>query len=342
MLFYYYFVITSINLIFGFKGKMVKNWAPDKAMRSISMYTKVILSVIMFIIGILFMTDIFIPTVEHIKQDAWIRQNSSEPAIAGLMFIFTSKGGFFTGQPIHVKIQMWLTEGENYTDIAIVFPDAYAYPRNQTPGKPPSAPWICLKEDGDRIGEGDIEFTSPGSYGYIIFSEGQPVYYAADQKTIEISPYENFLQVRYSLYGLGLTLISIAVSILAIPAIREKRRKGTNERKRQKVDLLKSKLNYVITSWETFKKTEEMHVNPGLRDFQYELESNARSLREIASALEKLVSENALKETIEIADMLTKLSEMKFYINGGRSWNAFLQLGDEAIKKCKELSQRLD
>ena len=77
------------------------------------------------------MTDILIPTVEHIKQDVWIRQNSSEPPIAVLMFIFTSKGGF-TGQPIHVKIQMWLTEGGITPTLPSFFQTAYAYPRNQT------------------------------------------------------------------------------------------------------------------------------------------------------------------------------------------------------------------
>jgi hypothetical protein len=187
----------------------------------------------MIIVGFLFVTDVFFPTAENIKQDAWIRQNPSEPPIAVLMFTFTSKGGFFTGQPMHVKIQMWLTAGENYTDIAIVFPDAYAYPRNQTPGKPPGAPWFSLTENGDRIGQGDMEFTASDSFGYIIYSEGQPVYYAADQKTIEISPYENFLQVRYGLYGLGLTLISIAISILAIPTIGEKVRKKRRKQGRK-------------------------------------------------------------------------------------------------------------
>jgi len=196
----------------------------------------------MIIVGFLFLTDVFIPTAENIKQDAWIRQNHSEPPIAVLMFTFTSKGGFFTGQPIHVKIQMWLTVGENYTDIAIVFPDAYAYPRNQTPGKPPSAPWFSLTENGDRNGQGNMEFTASGSFGYIIYSEGQPVYYAADQKTIEISPYENFLQVEYGLHGLGLTLISIAASILAIPTIREEVRKKRRSKNRKLIQKEKTRL----------------------------------------------------------------------------------------------------
>ena len=115
--------------------------------------------------------EIIIPIVEHIKQDAWIRENPSEPPVAVLMFTFTSKGGFFANNPIHVRIQMWLTVGKNYSNIVICFPDAYAYPRNQTPGKPPNAGWIPITKSGNLTGEGDIEFTSSGSFGYIIYSE---------------------------------------------------------------------------------------------------------------------------------------------------------------------------
>jgi len=139
------------------------------------------------------------------------------------------------------------------------------------------------------------------------------------------------------------SIIGIIMTIFAYEYARWREgTKETNERKRQALDLLRFKLNQVITSWQTFKKTKEMHINPGLRRFRDELESKASSLRNIVSASEKLVSENVLKETIEITYKLTKLSQMKIYINGGRSWNAFLQLGGEIVKKCKELSQRLD
>ncbi len=115
----------------------------------------------------------------------------------------------------------------------------------------------------------------------------------------------------------------------------------TSDRKRQAVGLLRSEFNKVVTSWEIFKKTEEMHVDPALSNFQYELDATARSLRNIASASEGLVSKDVLNEIIEVAGALTKLSQTKFFINGGRSWNAFLESGDRIIKQCKELSQRL-
>lgn len=115
----------------------------------------------------------------------------------------------------------------------------------------------------------------------------------------------------------------------------------TSDKKRQAVSLLRSELNKVITSWETFKKTEEMHVDPALSNFQYELEATARSLRNIASASEKLISKKILNETIEIAGKLTRLSQKKFYIDGGKSWNEFLELGDKIIKQCNELRRRL-
>ncbi|MEM3828024.1 MAG: hypothetical protein QXP36_02240 [Conexivisphaerales archaeon] len=113
------------------------------------------------------------------------------------------------------------------------------------------------------------------------------------------------------------------------------------KRRKQAAGLLRSELNKVITSWEIFKKTEEMHVDPGLGNFQRELESISRSLRNIASASHGLVSEDVLNKTIEIVELLTRLSQMRFFLNGGQSWNEFLELGDRIIKQCRELDQKL-
>jgi len=178
--------------------------------------------------------EIIIPIAETIKQDAWISENPSEPPVAVLMFTFTSKGGFFANSPIHVRIQMWLTVGENYSNIVICFPDAYAYPRNQTPGKPPNAGWIPIPRSGNLTGEGDIEFTSSGSFGYIIYSEEKPVYYAAEQQIIHVSLYENLVQIRFAADGIGVTLISIGVAILALPKIIEKTSKKSKQRTKRK------------------------------------------------------------------------------------------------------------
>jgi len=183
------------------------------------------LAAVFVIIGILFLFDVVIPSSEHIKQDAWIAEDPSKPPIGVLEFVFASKAGFFAGIPIHVKVRLWFTVGENYSDLAICFPDAYAYPRNQTPGKPPSAGWVPINKKDGFIGEGDIEFTQSGSFGYIVYSKGWPVYYAADGQIIQISPQESFLQMRFAVWGVGATFISIGAGILA--HIIQKRRKET-------------------------------------------------------------------------------------------------------------------
>jgi|YelNatPaOPRAMG01_1025707.scaffolds.fasta_scaffold147604_2 hypothetical protein len=150
------------------------------------------------------------------------------------MFVFTSKGGFFSNNPIHVKIQMWLTVGENYSNIAICFPDAYTYPMNQTLGKPPSVGWVQVIKENNFTGEGDIIFTFSGSFGYIIFSQEKPVYYAAEQHIIQISPYESLLQKKFTSYGVGVALISLGVTVLALPKIRTARKRKPQPKRREK------------------------------------------------------------------------------------------------------------
>lgn len=120
-----------------------------------------------------------------------------------------------------------------------------------------------------------------------------------------------------------------------------KRMTERSDRKSQAASLLRSELNKIIVKWETFKKIEEMHVDPGLSNFQYELGSIARSLQNIALASETLVPKEILDQIVKIAAVLTELSQMKFFLNGGRSWNKFLELGDRVIKQCRELSERL-
>jgi len=118
-------------------------------------------------------------------------------------------------------------------------------------------------------------------------------------------------------------------------------KKEASDRKSRVVSLLRSELNKVITSWETFKKTEEIQIDPGFSNFRYELESIAHALRNIASASETLVSKEIFNEAIEVASALTKLSHKELYMNGGKSWNEFLELGDSIVKQCKEFSQKL-
>ncbi|MEM3875374.1 MAG: hypothetical protein QXU45_09625 [Candidatus Bathyarchaeia archaeon] len=175
--------------------------------------------------------EFFAPVMENIKQDVWIKENPSEPPVAILLFVFNSKWGFFSNSPIHVKVQMWVTVGENVTEVAICFPDAYAYPINQTPGRPPNAGWIPIRKENNFTGEGDIIFTYPGAFGYIIYSEGKPVYYAADQEIIQISPPENLSQLKITVYSVGIALISLGLSVLILPKIRTAKKRKTNKRK---------------------------------------------------------------------------------------------------------------
>lgn len=175
------------------------------------------------ICGALFFLGFFIPKGEQIKQDVWdIGEGDPE---GYLVFYFTSSGGFFANYPIHVKIQVWITAGKNYSDIVVVFPDAYVYPRNQTPGNPPAAAEIPISEDGDRIGEGYMEFTSSGSFGYIIFSRGQPVYYAANIQIIQVSPYENRVQLDLANKGVGITLAALGITLIGLPILKHKKKK---------------------------------------------------------------------------------------------------------------------
>lgn len=94
-------------------------------------------------------------------------------------------------------------------------------------------------------------------------------------------------------------------------------------------------------AWESFRETKEMQVGPGLSNFQNRLGDMARSLQNIASNSETIIPKKVFDETVIIAGELAKLSQTRFYINGGHSWNTFLERGDKLIERCKELKQRL-
>ncbi|MDH5771433.1 MAG: hypothetical protein OEZ25_09130, partial [Candidatus Bathyarchaeota archaeon] len=187
-----------------------------------------ICAIVFIVFGALFILGMFIPTAKHIKQDAWLSEKPDEaPPVATLMFTFTSKGDFAANYPIHVAIQMWVTVGFNCSNVAVCFPDSLAYPRHQIPGKPPDAGWIPISENGNRIGEGDIEFTSEGSFGYIIYSDNEPVYYAADQGIIHVLPHDNIIQLELNHRTAGIALIGIGVPlILAVVGIERRKTQG--------------------------------------------------------------------------------------------------------------------
>ncbi|MDW8034533.1 MAG: hypothetical protein RMI79_06360 [Nitrososphaerota archaeon] len=194
-------------------------------------YIKFVASFIFIIIGVLLLSEFIAPVMENIKMDAWIREDPSEPPVAILKFVFNSKWGFFSNSPIHVKVQIWVAAGENASDVAICFPDAYAYPINQTPSKPPHAGWIPIRKENNFTGEGDIIFTYPGTFDYIIYSEGKPVYYAAEREIIQISPPENLHQIKITVYGVGIALISLGLSVFILPKIRIVKKRKTTKKK---------------------------------------------------------------------------------------------------------------
>jgi len=137
-------------------------------------------------------------------------------------------------------------------------------------------------------------------------------------------------------------LIGIFSTIITYEYTRwRERRKAISEKRKQVIAQLRSELNKVVTCWETFEKTEEMHVDPGLSNFQRELESLARVLRNIALASEALVSKSIIQGIMEIVNMLIKLSQARFFLDGGKSWSTFFELGSKMVTQCKELVERL-
>lgn len=174
------------------------------------------ISIILFVIGILYWRGWFTPPVHSIKQDAWL-SDPKEPPKATLIFDFSSKGAFTANYPIHVKVRMMVSKGINVTDIMpidIIFPDTYAHPIIiEKPGAPPTAGIVKLNSTPEGlVGEADIEFTSKGAFGYVIFSKGNPVYYAANISLIEIAPYETRLQLEASQRNHGIAFITAAIA----------------------------------------------------------------------------------------------------------------------------------
>lgn len=175
------------------------------------------ISIILFVIGALYWRGLFVPRAQSIKQDPWLSDDPKEPPRAILIFDFSSKGAFTANYPIHVRVRMMVSEGTNVTDIMpidIIFPDTYVYPRIiEKLGAPPTAGIVKLNSTHEGlVGEADIEFTSKGAFGYIIFSKGNPVYYAANISIIEIAPHETRLQLEASERNHGIAFITTAIA----------------------------------------------------------------------------------------------------------------------------------
>jgi len=130
--------------------------------------------------------------IDHFFNDVWIENGYRDP-LATITFRFTSEGAFTTNHPISVKVTVLITKGfqNELLPLEIIFPDAFKYPREITsPSGTPTAGILKIRDSPPYEGETTIEFTQPGSYGYIIFSKGQPRYFAAERKIITVSPYD--------------------------------------------------------------------------------------------------------------------------------------------------------
>ena len=130
--------------------------------------------------------------IEHFFNDVWVEKGYPDP-LAVITFKFTSEEAFTTNHPINVKVTILITKGfqNELLPLEIIFPDAFKYPQEITsPSGTPTAGIVKIRESPPYEGETIIEFTQPGSYGYIIFSKGRPRYFAAERKIITVSSYD--------------------------------------------------------------------------------------------------------------------------------------------------------
>jgi len=150
-------------------------------------------------------------------MDVWVSDPRKEP-MGMIIFNFTSKGSFTANYPINVKVTIFLTKGVDYnfsysdlSPITVVFPDSFAYPRRGT-----EAGQINMSHKDGIVGEADIEFTTGGDFGYIVFSKGEPFFYAAEQKIITVASPEARLQIEADSRGFGLSIIGVGTTVIGL------------------------------------------------------------------------------------------------------------------------------
>jgi hypothetical protein len=110
----------------------------------------------------------------------------------------------------------------------------------------------------------------------------------------------------------------IASIVTAICFYEYQRWREQNEVKRRKKGSLKSELNHFINEWDNFKKTEEMHVDPYLREFRDRLSKTADSLQSFASNLKekKIIAEDLYDEILDVSKNIRGPSVKQIYANG--------------------------
>ena len=163
--------------------------------------------------------------VEQVCQDAWV-ERPEDPPKAYYEFKFSSQDAFTANFPIDVSIKLWITKGfeDKVQPLQFIFPEGLRYPRSSRKDKPEESLTVDIeKGPTSYVGQGRMEFTSPGKFGYILCSAGKPVYSATNKAIITVSPVEiragiedKFSQRGLALISIGLTLIGIAVALLAL------------------------------------------------------------------------------------------------------------------------------
>lgn len=85
----------------------------------------------------------------------------------------------------------------------------------------------------------------------------------------------------------------------------------------------------------------DQRVGDDLRQWRYDLDATAQSLRNLSSA-EGVVAIGADREALSLANALEDLVSYRLYIDGGVSWKAFLQLGRKVGEDASVLAARTE
>jgi len=114
-----------------------------------------------------------------------------------------------------------------------------------------------------------------------------------------------------------------------------------DEKKKQMISDLKRELRRFNDSWNNFKTIKEMQYGDGLKNFKYDLEHIYRGIENVVLNAEDLLPKDVLLETRKLSNELLSLSKKEFFIDGGKSFKEFIELGDSLFKKCGELLDKL-
>jgi len=142
-------------------------------------------------------------------------------------------------------------------------------------------------------------------------------------------------------YLMGIVTGVIPVIIVEEYRLWRVRKIRYHEREEQSVSKLKVELKRFCNAWKNFKDVKEMHHDPGLTNFKYDLEYISRAIESAALASEGFLSKDVIDKALIISKELLALSKKEFSLDGGKSWREFLELGDDILKSCQSLLHML-